>query len=85
MVKHLKTLAYILILSDLHPDRIGLNYSAIVFSESVERIPLKDPIYSLSTTVYFNDKYPNTEVQPQITIRILFQGWRIKGRADIQT
>jgi SAM-dependent methyltransferase len=39
-------------------DRVGINYSAVVFSESARSIPLNDPIYSLSTAAFFHEKYP---------------------------
>jgi SAM-dependent methyltransferase len=60
------------------PDRIGLEYSIIVFSESVEYIPLNDPVYSLSTTVYFHDKYPDYRGTAADSIRILFKDGELK-------
>jgi hypothetical protein len=60
------------------PDRIGLEYSIIVFSGSVEFLLLKDPVYSLSTAVYFHDEYPVYRGTAADSIRILFKDGELK-------
>ena len=66
-------------------ERLGLEPSVIVFSRSIEPVPLKDPIYSLSTVVRFPkepQQYSGTAAE---SLRVLFSDGEIKGHFECES
>jgi len=60
------------------PCKVGLEPSIIVFSKSIEPVPLKNLIYSLSTTVLFPSKLPHFCGTAAESLRALFSDGEIR-------
>jgi SAM-dependent methyltransferase len=61
-----------------NPQRVQLKPSIIAFSKSIESVPLKDLIYSLSTAVQFPPGLPKFSGTAAESLRVLFAEGEIK-------
>ena len=65
--------------------RIGVEPSVIVFSKSIESVPLKDLPHSLSTALHFPDGFPVYIGTAACSIRNLFKDGEIKARFEFES
>jgi 2-polyprenyl-3-methyl-5-hydroxy-6-metoxy-1,4-benzoquinol methylase len=72
-------------LQRFNPLRVGLEPSIIVFSKSIEPVPLKDLIYSLSTTVQFPPGPPKFSGTAAESLRVLFGDGEIRTQFESES
>jgi hypothetical protein len=72
-------------LKKFNPQKVGLEPSIIVFSKSIEPVPLKDLIYSLSTTVQFPPKFPRFSGTAAESLRVLFGDGEIRSQFECES